>query len=187
MSPSSAPLYEQGRTQATTIVTQNASLGLHSAPPSESAVAVRNTTDSDSDNARFETSIEQTVSPRRVLAGTPRGREFGTSTFRRLEEREGVILDPSVSEGSVRVRLVDPRGNAPDEEAEVDLEQFSPMDRRLVKPGALFFWSIGYVTRPSGRRELVLRIDLRRILSLPPDTEDLREQADALMEGMNWK
>lgn len=84
-------------------------------------------------------------------------------TFQRLEERDGVVLEAPDGADTVRVRLVDPRGNEPDQELDVERDQFSPADEDLIEPGAMFYWAIGYVTRRTGRRTLVLAIDFRRL------------------------
>ena len=93
----------------------------------------------------------------------------------------------NVDEGFFRARLVDPDAREPDQEVEVDLEQVSPVDFQLVEPGALFFWAVGYVTRPTRRRNLVLVLDFRR---LPGPRRDVVARAEVAaeqyLEDMNW-
>lgn len=107
-------------------------------------------------------------------------------TFNRLEVREGVVL-AVVDGSSFRARLVDPRGTQPDEEVEIEIAQLSRSDQRLVATGAFFFWAIGYVTRNSGRRELSLKIEFRRLPSLPPGSEEhALAAARQYMGEMGW-
>jgi hypothetical protein len=107
--------------------------------------------------------------------------------FRRLEQREGVVLDVDEPEGIFRARLVDPRAQEPDQEVEVEIQQVSPSDLDLLASGAHFFWAIGYVTRRSGRRNLVLQLDFRRLPRLGRDLEErARLAGDRYVEEMNW-
>lgn len=108
-------------------------------------------------------------------------------TFQRLEQRDGVVLHVNETEGVFRARLVDPLGEEPDQEVEIDLQQVSLTDLALVAPGALFFWAIGYVTRRTGRRNLVLALDFRRLPRLRRDVEERAERAgERCVEDMNW-
>lgn len=86
-------------------------------------------------------------------------RQPDRGVFNKLELREGLVL--AVDEDSFRARLVDPEDEAPDEEIDIFADQVSPSDLELLRPGALFFWAIGYVTR-NGTRELVCRVSFRR-------------------------
>ena len=108
-------------------------------------------------------------------------------SFQRLEQRDGVVLDVDRATGVFRARLVDPRGHELDQEVDIELEQVSPAETHLVAPGALFYWAIGYVTKSTGRRNLVLTIEFRR---LAPASARAREEATrdakAYMEEMGW-
>lgn len=108
-------------------------------------------------------------------------------TFRRLEQLEGVVLSIDVDEGTFRARLVDPRGEQPDQEAEIELEQVAYGDQSLLRPGALFFWTVGYRTR-GRRRELALAIEFRRFPKVSRST--LEGETDravaAYLESAGW-
>ena len=53
-------------------------------------------------------------------------------------------------------------------EAEIDIEEVTPEDHELIKEGAVFYWSIGYLTRPSGR----VRASIIRFRRLPVWSEN---------------
>jgi hypothetical protein len=121
------------------------------------------------------------------VARRPRVRAPEAVAFRRLEQREGVVLDIDEREGVFRARLVDPRADEPDQEVEVEIEQVSPSDLDLLAPGALFFWAIGYVTGRTGRRSLVLQLDFRRLPRLGRAQEEKARLAGArYAKEMNW-
>ena len=67
-------------------------------------------------------------------------------------------------------------GEGSDLEAEIYLEDVEPSDRDLVEPGAVFYWSIGYLIKPSGNRCRASQIRFRR---LPPWANDKLEAAHA--------
>jgi hypothetical protein len=98
---------------------------------------------------------------------------------------EGVVL--RVMEDSFLARLVDLTQKGPDEEAEIALEELSQEDRKLVEPGAIFYWSIGYLDRLSGQRTRVSLIRFRRLPK--PSEEDIAaigKQARQLQELIGW-
>jgi hypothetical protein len=53
--------------------------------------------------------------------------------------------------------------NSPEEEAEIPMDEVSAMDLDLVRPGALFYWSIGYRGHASGQRSRESLIRFRRL------------------------
>jgi len=50
----------------------------------------------------------------------------------------------------------------PSEEVELDINEVSPSDLKLLAPGATFYWSIGYRDSPGGQRERVSTLRLAR-------------------------
>jgi hypothetical protein len=77
---------------------------------------------------------------------------------RLLGEWEGTV--ERVSGATFAARIVDLKGNRPEEQAEFDLEDVSPDDRMMVIPGGLFFWTIVRETkdgRPTQKSELRFR------------------------------
>lgn len=121
------------------------------------------------------------------VARRPQVRAPEAVAFRRLEQREGVVLDIDEQEGVFRARLMDPWADEPDQEVEIEIEQVSPSDLDLLAPGGLFFWAIGYITRRTGRRNLVLQLDFRRLPRLSRAQEEQARLAGArYAEEMNW-
>lgn len=53
--------------------------------------------------------------------------------------------------------------DAPDEEVELGFEEVAPDDTRLVRPGSLFYWSVGYEDGIGIPRQRVSRIRFRRL------------------------
>lgn len=131
-------------------------------------------------NTRAEQSIRATLQPRpKVLAPE-------AVAFQRLEERDGVVLDVDEEAGVFQARLVDPSGREPDQEVEIEIDQVSPWQTRFVVSGALFYWTIGYQTRGTGRT-LILAVDFRRLpKATPAATVQARSFAHEYVESMGW-
>lgn len=73
--------------------------------------------------------------------------------------------------------LVDMDSEAsPEEKTEVDFTEVSGFDRHLIRPGAVFYWSLGYRVRSSGQREGMSIIRFRRI---PTWTTEALDEAGA--------
>jgi len=115
-----------------------------------------------------------------VPPAVPQPREY----FHVIQKWEGYVLE--VGQDVFLARLVRIVGEGPELEAEIYLEDVEPPDRSLVKPGAVFYWSIGYLIKPSGNR---CRASLIRFRRLPPwDEADLkaaRAEADELMSMLD--
>ncbi len=76
--------------------------------------------------------------------------------FRAIQKWEGKVI--SLSGDTFRASLSAIIGDKVDQEAEIYVQDVTPDERELIEPGAVFYWSIGYLERPSGRvRESVLR------------------------------
>ena len=71
---------------------------------------------------------------------------------------------------------------AAQQETEIFLEDVDLSDRFLIKPGAVFYWSIGYLDKPSGR----IRASIFRFRRLPTwskqQLQQARSRADRLKE-----
>jgi len=102
-----------------------------------------------------------------------RSKSFGTEVFNLLQRWDGIVQ--SVDVESVRAIIYD-RTNQdnPEEGVVLELAEIPPEDLHLAKPGAVFYWSIGYVEGPGTPRQRVSRIRFRR---LPEWTK--RELSDA--------
>ena len=104
-----------------------------------------------------------------------------TEFFRAIQKWEGYVLD--VGTEVFRARLVRIVGEGPDQEAEIYIEEVDPDDRELLKPGAVFYWTLGYLDRPSGRRrEAILRF--RRLLHWTKAEKDATRQEAKNLENL---
>jgi hypothetical protein len=102
-------------------------------------------------------------------------------TFQAMQKWEGHVIE--VGPDTFWARLVRILGEGPDQEAEIFIEEIDRDDRSLIEPGAVFYWSIGYFDRPSGRQ----RTSVLRFRRLPSwTTQDLmRANAEAeRLEGL---
>lgn len=83
------------------------------------------------------------------------------SIFHCVYKAEGIVT--SVEDTSFTAKLMDLRGNLPDEEAEFPIEEISEDDRRFVTPGSVFYWSMGYEVLTSGQKMRSSVIRFRRL------------------------
>lgn len=83
--------------------------------------------------------------------------------FTLLQQWEGVVsTEPRDEEFSAVLRdLTNPL--RPEEQATFSVDQVPPPDRKLVVPGAVFYWSIGYEDTPTGTRRTVSLLRFRRL------------------------
>jgi len=76
--------------------------------------------------------------------------------FKAIQKWEGKVI--SLSGDTFKVTLLPLVGDKIVQEAEIYVEDVTPDERSFIEPGAVFYWSIGYLERPSGRRrESVIR------------------------------
>jgi len=81
--------------------------------------------------------------------------------FKLLQHWEGVADE--IGENSFWATLSDlTNPDSPEEYAELPLAEVAPADLEILKPGAVFYWSIGYETTPAGTRRRVSEVRLRR-------------------------
>jgi len=109
--------------------------------------------------------------PRPYLIPLPRRlvREY----FIALQKWEGYVTE--VGQDTFHARLIPLLGEGSDLEAEIWIEEIDGEDRTLLQPGAIFYWSIGYLDRPSGRQ----RTSIIRFQRLPVWTKRELEAARA--------
>jgi hypothetical protein len=75
----------------------------------------------------------------------------------------------------------------PDEEVTLDLSDVPPGDLPLVKPGAVFYWSIGYADYPGVPRARQSRIYFRRIAGwTDTELENSKREAHRLAERFTF-
>ena len=88
-------------------------------------------------------------------------------TFKLLQLWEGRVIEVGEKEFT---SVISDRTNPefPEEQVTIDFEEVTEDDIPLVKPGAVFYWSIGYSDKPGSPRVRESRIRFRR---LPPWTQ----------------
>lgn len=102
------------------------------------------------------------------------------SAFDLRQHWEGTVLEVGGDGFSVQLKdLLNP--SAPEEWAELYLDDVSAGDQELVEPGAVFYWSIGYEDTTRGREhKSVLRFrrlpgwSKQRLAGLKAEAEGLR-------------
>lgn len=99
--------------------------------------------------------------------------------FNALQKWEGVVTE--VRQDTFLSRLVPMVGEGSDQEAEIYVEEIDQEDRELIELGAVFYWTIGYLDRPSGR----MRASAIRFRRLPVWTR--RELQIAKIEAAKLK
>ena len=103
-----------------------------------------------------------------------------------LQKWEGYVI--RVLDNSLLVRLVDLTQKGADEEAEIPIEEISEDDRHLIKPGAIFYWNIGYLDSYSGQRTRVSVIRFQRLPAWSKDEiDEAKRKADKLRHSICWK
>lgn len=85
----------------------------------------------------------------------------GRGSFTTLQRWEGTVIQ--VEKESFTARLYDKSATHADEEGDFSLEEVSPADRDLVMPGAVFYWSVGYLDHRNGQRTRESLIRFRRL------------------------
>ncbi len=107
------------------------------------------------------------------------------SKFIALQKWEGFVLE--VGEETFTARLVDLKNRGIEEEAEIHLTEITQEDYPLLKPGALFYWSIGYFDHYSGQRFNTGMIRLRRLPGFSKQEIDLaQEKAEEIRRMFGW-
>lgn len=82
-----------------------------------------------------------------------------------------------VHEDHFQARLYTRRDDA-EELADIWIEELSPADQEQLRPGAVFYWTIGYRDEPWGQRRNVSTFHFRRVPPLD-ENESARAQAAA--------
>ena len=101
-----------------------------------------------------------------------------------LQKFEGTVV--SLTGDSFVARLEDKTNPGPEEEAEIPLAEVMPGDRELVKPGAVFYWVIGYRRTVHGQ---LSRSSVIRFQRMPPwssaDAERSTEAAKTFLSFLD--
>ena len=107
------------------------------------------------------------------------------SKFTALQKWEGFVLD--VGEETFTAWLVDLKNQGIEEEAEIYITEVTEEDHPLLKPGAVFYWSIGHFDHYSGQRFNTGMIRFRRLPGFSRQEIDLaQEKAQEIRRLFGW-
>ncbi len=105
--------------------------------------------------------------------------------FRALQKWQGIVSE--VTDETFTAQLLDLFDPSNEEVAEFELEEVSRGDLCLVRPGAVFYWSIGYLTEPSGSRSRTSVLVFRRLPAWSEkDIEQAKSRARELQNSFGW-
>jgi hypothetical protein len=105
-----------------------------------------------------------------------------------LQEWEGYVTD--VLQTTFVARLVDVTAgqHTASEEAEFPLDDVADGDRPLVKPGAVFRWTVGYIKSPGGSKKRMSQLVFRRLPQWTQrDLDDASIRARAIAKSIAWE
>jgi len=107
------------------------------------------------------------------------------SRFIELQQWEGIVSE--VSHEAFFARLISLSDDKPDIEAEFAIDEVHSEDKKLIHPGAVFYWSIGY-KEDRGQR---IRASLVRFRRLPAwqkhELEAAKKDAKDFADLLEWK
>lgn len=107
------------------------------------------------------------------------------SRFLELQQWEGIVLQ--VLKDSFVGRLIDLTHKGRDEEAEFSYDETHIDDQPLIKPGAIFYWTIGYLEN-RGQRIRASVIRFRRVPTWKSkEIEAAKRDAEYIRELFHWK
>lgn len=125
---------------------------------------------------------------RRHQSGEPKDRVAPRAWFEPIQEWEGYVV--FVEQERFQARLLDLTEGAKSEQEQAvfHVDDVSDDDRPLLKPGAIFRWSLGYERSVSGSRRKVSSIVFRRLpIWTEKEIAESRRQAEDLLRSINWE
>ena len=136
-----------------------------------------------------EVSIPKSFSTHPSSIGSEPKTEFSLANlvkyFKSEQSWEGEVIE--ILEDSFRARLADIHNPGQVEEAEILFSALSDSDDlKLIKPGAVFFWTVG--TRIEGRRsEQVSIIQFRRLPRWnQKEVDEAKQTASVIKQQLKW-
>jgi len=134
------------------------------------------------DNPRSQDSIriQEQTSHGKLAIVWPRGADLVAPSFEVLQRFDGTVI--SVTSEAFVSRLSDRTNPGVEEEAEIPLAEIMPGDLELVKPGAMFYWVIGYRREVYGQVSRSSVIRFKRLPSWSPeDVDRAKKSAETLL------
>lgn len=105
-------------------------------------------------------------------------------TIDALQEFEGTVLE--LTADSIVARLMDRTNPGLEEEAEIPLAEVRFEERELVRPGAVFRWTIGDQQGTDGRRTRVSTIRFQRLPSWTcREVGEAKKAAGVVLESLD--
>lgn len=93
----------------------------------------------------------------------------------------------AVTEETFFADVEDLTEEGPDEEVEIGLEEVPDSDQPLIRPGAAFYWSIGYQDRRSGQRTRASTLWFRRVPRWEAwELQASSERVEELARKLSW-
>lgn len=106
--------------------------------------------------------------------------------FVSLQKWQGIVLE--VKQDAFITKLKDLTENGVEEEAEISLEEVSDDDKKLVVPGGVFYWNIGYQISYQGQQTRASIIRFRRLpVWRKEELDAAKERAQKIQDDLNWK
>jgi hypothetical protein len=110
------------------------------------------------------------------------------SRLQPIQEWEGYVTDIGGETFTARLTDVTAGDDVAAEEAEFPLEDVADGDRSLLKPGAVFRWTIGYLKAPTGNKKRVSQIVFRRLPQWTNrELEAAAEKARHIAGSITWE
>lgn len=116
------------------------------------------------------------------------GTKVSPTKVRVLQRWTGRVEE--VRERSFVARLFDGQDfTAPVEEAEIDKDEIGPSDLLLLVPGAIFYWTLGYIDSSGGQRSRSSDLRFARLSKPDPEMIELakvraQNLADLILSGV---
>jgi hypothetical protein len=109
-----------------------------------------------------------------------------TEHFMALQSWEGTVQERQVD--SFIAHLKDKSGDRNGYIAEISFEETSETDRDLIRPGAIFYWDIGYTEEKSGKRSRRSLIHFRRLpVWTPREISQIEAEAENIRTSIGWE
>ncbi len=108
--------------------------------------------------------------------------------FESLQKWEGVVQQVDASAGNFCAYLTDITNGGTDEETVLTFDDLEEDDFPLVRTGAIFYWSIGYLTAHGSRtKSSLIRFKRSPILSVDERNNDILDNMGEIKSGINWE
>ena len=106
--------------------------------------------------------------------------------FVSLQKWQGEVIE--VKGDTFWARLKDLTTKGVEEEAEFAIEEVSEEDKKLIKPGGVFYWNIGYQVSYQGQQTKVSIIRFRRLPAWKKEELDAaKNRAQKVQDNINWR